>query len=111
MELSNSIRTLTPLKIHIKEVIENSGIDIEKLKFVSKFTVYEDNDGAIFVETIPRMTPTSKQIYINYHWFRQHVRRESVIRMIDSENQKEYIFTRHLQGGLSVRIRKLLCNW
>ena len=38
---SNSVRASLPLKIMIKEVIDNLGIDSEKLKFVSSSTVYE----------------------------------------------------------------------
>ena len=39
--LSHSIRSLLPLKILIKKVIENLGIDGEKLKFVSRSTIYD----------------------------------------------------------------------
>ena len=59
---SRSVRELLPLKSLIKEVIDNLGIDSENLKFVSKSTIYEDNNGAIVVATSPRMTPTSKHI-------------------------------------------------
>ena len=45
--LSHYVRALLPLKSFIKEVIYNLGIDIEKLKFVSSSTIYEDNNGAI----------------------------------------------------------------
>ena len=55
--LSCSVRALLPLKILIKEVIDNLGIDSENLKFMSRSTIYEENNGAIFVETSPRMTP------------------------------------------------------
>ena len=55
--LSHSVRALLPLKSLIKEVIDNLGIDSEKLKFVSSSTVYEDNTGAIFLATSPSMTP------------------------------------------------------
>ena len=48
--LSRSVRSLLPLKILIKEVIDNLGIDSEKLKFVSSSTVYEDNNGSMVVE-------------------------------------------------------------
>ena len=92
--LSHSVRALLPLKSLIKEVIDNMGIDSENLKFVSISTIYEDNNGAIFVATSPRMTPTSKQISLKYHWFRQHVGKEFVILKIDSENQKNDIFQR-----------------
>ena len=109
--LSHSVRALLPLKCLIKEVIDNLGIDIKKLKFVSRSTVYEDNNGSIVVETSPRMIPTSKHIAVKYHWFRQHVGKEFVIRMIESENQKSDIFTKGLQGEISVRISKLICVW
>ena len=109
--LSHSIRALLALKDLIKEVIENLGIDSEYLKFVSSSTLYEENNRSIVVATSPRMTPTSKHIAVKYHWFRQHVGKEFVIRKIESENQKAYIFTKGLQGKIFVRIRKLLCGW
>ena len=111
MALSHSVRALLPLKILIKAVIDNLGIYSEKLNFVSISTIYEDNNGAIVVETIPRMTPTSNHIAVKYHRFRQHVGKEFVIRKIESKNQKADIFTKGLQGQIFVRIRKLLCGW
>ena len=87
------------------------GIDCENLKFVSSSTIYEDNNGAIVVATSPRMTPTSKQIAVKYHWFRQNAGKGFVIRKIKSENQKADISTKGLQGQIFVRIRKLLCSW
>ena len=94
MLLSHSVRALLPLKSLIKELIDNLGIDCENLKFVSRSTVYEDNNGAIVVATSPRMTPSSKHIAVKYHWFRQHVGKEFVIWKIESENQKADIFTK-----------------
>ena len=78
---------------------------------MSSSTVYEENNGAIFVATILRMTPTSKHIAVKYHWFRQHVGKEFVIWKIKSENQKADIFTKGLQGEIILKIRKLLCGW
>ena len=109
--LSHSVRALLPLKSLIKEVIDNLGINCENLKFVSRSTVYEDNNGAIVVATSPRMTSSSKHIAVKYHWFRQHVGKEFVIRKIESENQKADIFTKGLQGQIFARISKLLCGW
>ena len=68
--LYHSIRDLPPLTIIIKEVIENLGIDIDNPKFLSSFTAYEENNGAIFVSTSTSMTPISKHIGIKYNWFR-----------------------------------------
>ena len=90
MAIYHSVRELLPLKSLIKEVIENLVIESEKLKFVSRYTIYEDNSGATVVAKSPRMTPTSKHIAVNYHWFRQHVGKESVIledRVIKSERR------------------------
>ena len=109
--MSHSVRALIPLKNLIREVIENLGIDSENLKFVSSSTIYEDNNGSIVVAKSPRMNPSSKHIAVKYHWFRQHVVKEFVIRKIKSENQKADIFTKGLQGQIFVRIRKLLCGW
>ena len=109
--LSHSVRALLPLNSLIKELIDNLGIDSEKLKCVASSTVYEDVNGAIVVETSPRMTPTSNHIAVKYHWFRQRVGKEFVIRKTESENQKADIFTKVLQGEIFVRIRKLLCGW
>ena len=108
MELFRSSRKRST--IYIKGVIENLGIDSEKLKFISSSTVYEVNSEDIVVTTNPRMTPISKYIAVNYHWFRQHVGKEFVIRKIESENQKADIFTKGLQGEIFVRIRKFLCS-
>ena len=71
--LSHSVRALITLKSLIKEVIENLGIYINKLKLLSISTVYKDNNGAIVVATSPRMTPASKHIAARYNWFRQNV--------------------------------------
>ena len=87
------------------------GIDSENLKFVSISTIYEDNNGAIVVATIPRMNPTSNHIAVKYHCFRQNDGKEFVIRNIESENQKADIFTKGLQGEIFVTIRKFLCGW
>ena len=111
MALSHSVRALISVKSLIKEVIYNLGIDSEKLKFVSIYNIYEDNNGAIVVATSPRMTPKSKHISATYNWSRQRIGKEFVIRKIESENQKADIFTKGLQGQIFERIRKLLCGW
>ena len=70
MALSHSVRALLPLKILIKEVIDNLGIDSTNLKFVSSSTVYEENNGDIVLAILTRMTPTSNLIAVKYHCFR-----------------------------------------
>ena len=70
---SKYVRDFLPLKIIIKEVIGNLVIDSEKLDFLSRYTVYEENNSAIVVTTSPNMNPTSNHISDNYHWFTQNV--------------------------------------
>ena len=54
--------------------------------FVSVPTVYEDNNGTIFVTTITRMTPTPNHISVKYHWFSHHIEKDFFIQKIKSEN-------------------------
>ena len=110
MALSHSIRALPPFKIIIKEIISNLGIDSENMNFVSRSTVYEENNRAIVVATSLGITPTSNHIAVKYHWFRQHVGKEFMIRKIESENQKADIFTKDVQGEIFISIRKRLCG-
>eukprot|EP00957_Ditylum_brightwellii_P208942 15359617-Ditylum_brightwellii.AAC.1 len=82
------------------------------LKFVSKSTVYEDNNGAIRVASFPKLTPISKFIEVRYHWFRQHVESGKIeIGKVESSKQLSYICTNELQGEKFIAIRKLLCGW
>ena len=78
---------------------------------MSRSTVYEDNSGSIVVTTSPMITPTSKHTTVKYHWFRQHVRKDVLIWKNESENKKADIFTKGLQCGLFLGIRRLLCGW
>ena len=73
MAVSHYVRALLPLKSLIKEVIDNLGTDRDNLKFVLSYTIYKDNNGSIVVATNSWINITSKQIAVNYHWFRQHV--------------------------------------
>ena len=71
--LSYSVRNLITLEIIIKKVIINLEMDNKNTNFVSISNVYEDNNGATVVATIPRMNPTSDQISVKCYWFRQNL--------------------------------------
>ena len=100
MTLSHSVRALLPSKSLIKEGIGNLVINSEKMKFVSSYIVYKENNGAIVMATSKRMTTTQNHIAVKYYWFRHHVGKAFVIWKIKSENQKAYIFTKGLQVEL-----------
>ena len=69
VDFSCSVRELLPLKSLTKEVIGTLVIDNENLNFVSRPTVYEENNVAIVVETSTKIDPTSNHISVKYHWF------------------------------------------
>ena len=54
-------------------MIGNLVIKNEKMEFLSSSTLYEYNNIAIFVTTIPRMSPKSNHIAVNDNWFKQHI--------------------------------------
>ena len=70
VEFSHSNIDLLTLKCLIKGVIENLGMDSEKLNFVSISTVYEDNNGDIVAGKNPITTSTSEQISVKHNWIR-----------------------------------------
>ena len=109
--LSQCLRELLSLKNLIKEVVGSLNLDISKIKFVSKSTVYEDNQGVIQVDTSPRMTHASKHLSIKYHWFREHVGIDFDFDKVKSVKQKGGFFTKGLQGEYFRRIGKSLCGW
>ena len=80
LTLSHFVRDLLPLKSLTKEVIDNLGIDSENLEFVSRTTVYEENNGAMVLIESPNINPKSKHSYVKYNWFTQHIGKEFVIR-------------------------------
>ena len=79
VEFSHYVRNLFPLKSLIKVVIDNLGMDIENLNFMSSSTVYEENNDSIVVATSPSITPTSNHIAIKCHWYRQNSGKEFLI--------------------------------
>ena len=71
--LYHSVRALLPLKSFIKKVMENLGIDSKKVNYVSRSTVYNENNGSIVVAKNPGMNPKSRYISVKHHWFRHHI--------------------------------------
>ena len=64
--LSQSLRDLLPLKDLTKEVVDVLGLP-DDLNYPTHSTVFEDNQGAIFLAKCSRMTPYTKHIGTKYH--------------------------------------------
>eukprot|EP00957_Ditylum_brightwellii_P129574 9883263-Ditylum_brightwellii.AAC.1 len=58
--LSQSLRDVLPVKALIQELMAIIGTYINNPKLISKLTVYEDSNSAIWVATCPKLTPTWK---------------------------------------------------
>ena len=62
-------------------------------------SVFEDNNGAHILATVPRMTPCSKHIAVPYHFFQEHVATGTVqIFKVKSALNKAVIFTKGLDS-------------
>ena len=75
-------------------------------------TVWEDNQSTIKVAEIPKFTPRTKHIALNYHHFRQFVSNGTLmINPIDTLEQTADIFTKPLYQTKFDYLRKKLCGW
>ena len=109
--LAQAMREVIPTRRMVTYVGEILGL-IANAKPIAKSTVFEDNNGALRLATVPKMTPRSKHIAIKYHFFREHVFNGTVdIEKIDTSNQKADIFTKGLGPEIFERVRELLMGW
>ena len=109
--LAQAMREVIPTRRMVTYVGEILGLIVDA-KPIAKSTVFEDNNGALRLATVPKMTPRSKHIAIKYHFFREHVFNGTVdIEKIDTSNQKADIFTKGLGPEIFERVRELLMGW
>ena len=110
VSLSMCMRELIPLRRLLKEVQE-------VLKFKSSVsstacTLFEDNQGAVALANVPKMTPRSKHIAIPYHFFREHVRKNEVeVRHISTVKQLADLLTKGLVEAKFEGLRDKLMGW
>ena len=109
--LSQSMRELLPLRALVKEMAH--ALQFNKSFEIRTYSkIFEDNNGALILASMPRMTPRSKHIAVKYHFFRTHVEKGDIrILKISSEDQKADIFTKGLGRQIFETVRKLLMGW
>ena len=54
--LSSSLRDVIPIQNLVKDVMVAVGLDVDKLTFVTKSTVFEDNNAALTLVTTKKTT-------------------------------------------------------
>ena len=95
----------------LAEVAASLGLSADEAA-TTKSTVFEDNNGALKLATMAKITPRSKHIGVKYHFFREHVHAGTVnVEKIDTKVQKADIFTKGLTPESFERIRDLLMGW
>ena len=70
VDLYQYLRSMLPIKEIITDVITDLGLNPENLKWTFKYTVYEDNKGALIVATFTKLNPSPKFMTTKYNWFR-----------------------------------------
>ena len=109
--LSTSLRSLIPLKSLVHEVA-SSLMDDATFITTTYSSVFEDNNGALILATVPRMTPRSKHIAVPYHFFREHVTKGTIkIFKVESSVNTADLFTKGLDRVKFQALRLLLMGW
>ena len=71
--LSSAMRDMLPLKRMVKAVAKVvTGNDDVQVNV--KSDVFEDNNGALTIATLPKITPQSKFFAVKLHFFKEHVK-------------------------------------
>ena len=85
----------------------------QELMTTFKTTVWEDNMGALTLANKEpgHSTPRSKHYAIRLHWFRSHLSDTTVVKKIDTKEQRADMLTKGLGTQLFERLRELLCGW
>ena len=108
--LSQSLREVIPLIELLKEINEVFPIYLPTPKIKCK--VYEDNESCISLATKQKFSPRTKHIALKYHHFRAHVNNGTIdVVSVDTKEQIADIFTKPLDEGPFIYLRKKLNGW
>ena len=114
--LSSAMSDMLPLKQLVKTIAKVVTGD-ENVVITTKSDVFEDNNGALTVATLPRITPQSKFFAMKLHFFREHVKTKSNpdgeinIQKIETDNQLADIMTKGLVEAKFEPLRDRLMGW
>ena len=114
--LSSAMRDLLPLKTLVKTIAKVVTGD-DNVTVTTKSDVFEDNNGALTVATMPRITPQSKFFAVKLHFFREHVKTEANpdgeihIQKVETVNQLADIMTKGLVEDKYRPLRDRLMGW
>ena len=84
---------------------------LHKLTFLTKTTVFVDNNAALTLATTKKMTPQNRHIGAKCHWFRSHVGDTIEIEKTDTDKQVADCLTKNLKADKFVKACKMMCGW
>ena len=109
--LSTSMQSLIPLKTLVAEVAASLMEDPTFLTNTYSL-VFEDNNGALILTTVPRMTQRSKHIAVPYNFFCEHVANGTVqIFKVTSDENKADLFSKGLECVKFQSLLRFLMRW
>ena len=89
----------------------------DSVQVVCKSDMWEDNNGALIIATMPRITPQSKFFNVKLHFFKEHVKTKQYpdrpvhIHKSDTEEQLADIMTKGLTYDQYQPLRDRLMGW
>jgi hypothetical protein len=109
--LSQAMRELIPLRRVVAEIASALGIEASS-ECRTHFKLFEDNNGALTMAQVPRITVRNRHFAVKYHFFRNHVSRGDIqVLKIDTTKQKADMLTKALVDELFVRLRLIIMGW
>ena len=114
--LSSAMREMLPLK-HLAESIAEVVTQDPKVKMTAKSDVFEDNNGALSLATLPKITPQSKFFAVKLHFFEEHAKTadnpdgEIHIQKTESSLSLADLLTKRVVEAKFVPLRGKLMGW
>ena len=102
---------MIPLRRVVAEIASALGMEASsECRTYSK--LFEDNNGALTMAQVPRITVRNRHFAVKYHFFRNHVSRGDIqVLKIDTTKQKADMLTKALVDELFVRLRLIIMGW
>ena len=114
--LSSAMREMLPLKRLVESIAEVVTQD-PKVKMTAKSDMFEDNNGALSLAALPKITPQSKFFAVKLHFFKERVKTaanpdgEIHIQKAESSLNLADLFTKGVVEAKFVPLRDKLMGW
>ena len=110
--LSQAMRELLPMRELLTDIAKEMQLDIGSPAMV-RSKVFEDNNGALSLAMVPRLTTRNKHLAVKFFFFTSKIGADKgiLIEKITTEDQQADCFTKGLTADLFERHRYLIMGW